>query len=66
MHGPKFVDDSVSKQTMFVAVESIDDYISKAQEMGAKVVKNKREIDAGYYAVMEDTQKNTFGLWQDK
>jgi len=52
--------------TMFVAVESIDDYISKAQEIGAKVVKNKQEIDAGYYAVMEDTQKNTFGIWQDK
>jgi predicted enzyme related to lactoylglutathione lyase len=51
---------------MFVAVESIDEYISKAQELGAKVVKNKQEIDAGYYAVMEDTQKNTFGLWQDK
>jgi predicted enzyme related to lactoylglutathione lyase len=52
--------------TMFVAVESIDDYISKAQQLGAKVVKNKQEIDAGYYAVMEDTQKNTFGIWQDK
>ena len=52
--------------TMFVAVGSIDDYISKAQELGAKVVKNKQEIDAGYYAVMEDPQKNTFGIWQDK
>ena len=52
--------------TMFVAVESIDDYISKAQQLGAKVVKNKQEIDAGYYAVMEDTQKNTFGIWRDK
>ena len=52
--------------TMFVAVESIDDYISKAQQLGAKVVKNKQEIDAGYYAVMEDPQKNTFGIWQDK
>jgi predicted enzyme related to lactoylglutathione lyase len=48
---------------MFVAVESIDDYISKAQQLGAKVVKNKQEIDAGYYAVMEDTQKNTFRMW---
>jgi predicted enzyme related to lactoylglutathione lyase len=52
--------------TMFVAVESIDDYIGKAQKLGAKVVKNKQEIDAGYYAVMEDTQENTFGIWQDK
>lgn len=47
--------------TMFVAVESIDDYISKAQQLGAKVVKNKQEIDAGYYAVMEDTQKIRLG-----
>jgi predicted enzyme related to lactoylglutathione lyase len=30
------------------------------------VVKNKQEIDAGYYAVMEDPQKNTFGIWQDR
>ena len=53
--------------TMFVAVESIGDYIGKAQQLGAKVVKNKQEIDdAGYYAVMEDPQKNTFGIWQSK
>ncbi len=52
--------------TMFVSVESIDDYNGKAQQLGAKVVKNKQEIDSGYYAVMEDPQKNTFGIWQDK
>jgi len=52
--------------TMFVAVESIDDHISKAQQLGAKVVKTKQEIDAGYYAVIEDPQKNTFGIWQGK
>jgi predicted enzyme related to lactoylglutathione lyase len=50
---------------MFVAVESIDDFVGKAQQLGAKVV-NKQEIDAGYYAVMEDPQKNTFGIWQGK
>jgi predicted enzyme related to lactoylglutathione lyase len=52
--------------TMFVTVESIEDYISKAQKLGAKVVKNKQDIDAGYYAVMEDPQENTFGIWQEK
>lgn len=52
--------------TMFVTVESIEEYISKARQLGAKVVKNKQEIDSGYYAVMEDPQKNTFGIWQDK
>jgi uncharacterized protein len=61
-------ENSEQMPTMFVAVavESIGDYIGKAQQLGAKVVKNKQEIDAGYYAVMEDTQKNTFGIWQDK
>jgi uncharacterized protein len=52
--------------TLFVAVESIDEYIGKAQQLGAKVVKNKQEISPGYYAVMEDPQKNTFGIWQGK
>jgi predicted enzyme related to lactoylglutathione lyase len=49
-----------------VTVESIVDYIRKARQLGAKVVRNKQEIDSGYYAVMEDPQKNTFGIWQDK
>ena len=52
--------------TMFVTVESIDDYINKAKQLGARVVKNKQEISEGYYAVMEDPQKNTFGIWQGK
>jgi predicted enzyme related to lactoylglutathione lyase len=52
--------------TMFVEVESIDAYIGKARQLGAKVVKNKQEIGPGYYAVMEDPQKNTFGIWQGK
>lgn len=52
--------------TMFVTVESIEDYINKAKQLGAKVVKDKQEIDAGYYVVLEDPQKNTFGIWQGK
>jgi predicted enzyme related to lactoylglutathione lyase len=59
-------EDPEQMPTMFVAVESIDDYVGKAQQLGAKVVKDKQEIDAGYYAVMEDPQKNTFGVWQGK
>lgn len=52
--------------TQFVTVESIEDYISKAKQLGARVVKDKQEISEGYYAVLEDPQKNTFGIWQDK
>jgi len=52
--------------TMFIEVESIENYTDKANELGAKVVKNKQEISEGYYAVLEDPQGNTFGVWQDK
>jgi predicted enzyme related to lactoylglutathione lyase len=52
--------------TMFVEVESIDNYMQKAQELDAKVIKNKQEITNGFYAVMEDPQGNTFGIWQNK
>jgi predicted enzyme related to lactoylglutathione lyase len=52
--------------TQFVTVESIEDYISKAKQLGVRVVKDKQEISEGYYAVLEDPQKNTFGIWQDK
>jgi predicted enzyme related to lactoylglutathione lyase len=30
--------------TQFATVESIDDYVDKAQQLGAKVIKNKNEI----------------------
>ena len=52
--------------TMFIEVESIENYTDKANELGAKVVKNKQEISEGYYAVLEDPQGNTFGVWQNK
>lgn len=59
-------ENSEQMPTMFITVESIDDYINKAKQLGAKMVKEKQEIDAGYFAVLEDPQKNTFGIWQDK
>lgn len=52
--------------TIFIEVESIENYTDKANELGAKVVKNKQEIAEGYYAVLKDTQGNTFGVWQNK
>jgi predicted enzyme related to lactoylglutathione lyase len=52
--------------TQFVTVKSIEDYINKAKQLGAIFVKNKQEISEGYYAVLEDPQKNTFRIWQNK
>jgi uncharacterized protein len=52
--------------TQFVRVESIEDYVRKAKQLGARVVKDKQEISEKYYAVLEDPQKNSIGIWQDK
>lgn len=34
--------------TQFVNVESSEDYITKAKQLGARVVKDKQEIPGGY------------------
>ena len=47
-------------------MESLEDYISKAKQLGARVVKDKQEISEGYCAVLEDPQRNTIGIWQNK
>jgi uncharacterized protein len=52
--------------TQFVNVESIEDYINKAKQLGARVVKDKHEISEGCYAVLEDPQRNSIGIWQSK
>jgi uncharacterized protein len=46
--------------TQFVNLESLEDYITKSKQLGARVVKE------GYYAVSEDPQRNTIGIWQNK
>jgi len=52
--------------TFYIMVESIDDFIAKSQNQGAKVVVDKKEISEGFYATLQDQQQNTFGLWQSK
>ncbi len=52
--------------SMFIEIESIEDYTGKEKELGSKVVKYKQEISEGFYAVLEDPQGNTFGVWQNK
>ena len=52
--------------TQFVKVESIEDYINKAKQLGARIVKDRQEISEGYYAILEDPQRNTIGIWQNK
>ncbi len=52
--------------TNFVGVPSIDEYITKAEELGGGVVQPKTAVpNTGYLAVCLDTENNTFGLWED-
>jgi predicted enzyme related to lactoylglutathione lyase len=48
--------------TQFATVESIDDYGDKAQQLGAKVIKNKNEISEGYSTILEDPQKYLWNM----
>lgn len=43
--------------TFYIMVESIDDFIAKSQQQGAKVIVNKKEISEGFYATLQDQQK---------
>jgi predicted enzyme related to lactoylglutathione lyase len=50
----------------YVGVDSIDESIAKAQELGGKINRPKMPVPGwGWLAVLEDTEKNLIGLWQE-
>jgi predicted enzyme related to lactoylglutathione lyase len=52
--------------TIFAEVNDIDEHTKKAEQIGAKKVKDKQEIQEGFFLVMEDPDGNRFGFWQNK
>ena len=51
--------------TNFIDVNSVDEYSSKIQKLGGKVVVSKMAVpDMGYFAVCHDTENNSFGIWE--
>ncbi len=49
----------------YIMVESVDDSVKKAQDMGASICVPKTPVPGmGWFAVLVDPQKNPFGLWQ--
>ena len=51
--------------TIYVGVDSIDEYAAKVTELGGKVAQPKMPIPGyGYLATCLDTEDNTFGLWK--
>jgi predicted enzyme related to lactoylglutathione lyase len=57
-----------SKQsiTNYVNISSVDEYVTKVEELGGKIVVPKTAVmGMGYFAVFLDTENNVFGLWED-
>ncbi len=51
--------------TNYITVPSVDDYASKIEEAGGKVVMPKTEIpEMGFILVFLDTENNMFGLYE--
>jgi predicted enzyme related to lactoylglutathione lyase len=51
--------------TNFIDVKSVDEYSSKVEKLGGKVVVPKTAIPGmGYYAVCLDTENNSFGIFE--
>ena len=51
--------------TIYVAVPSIDKAVKKVQKLGGTVCKPKTAVPhMGYFAICEDTEHNTFALWE--
>jgi uncharacterized protein len=58
--------DPSQKITMYIGVNSIDEYSKKITDLGGKVVQPKMTAPGwGYLATCMDTEGNTFGIWQE-
>jgi predicted enzyme related to lactoylglutathione lyase len=51
--------------TNFIGVDSIDDYSSKVQQLGGKILVPKTPVSGmGFFAVCLDTENNSFAIWE--
>jgi predicted enzyme related to lactoylglutathione lyase len=51
--------------TNFIGVDSIDDYSSKVQQLGGKILVRKTPVSGmGFFAVCLDTGNNSFAIWE--
>jgi predicted enzyme related to lactoylglutathione lyase len=58
--------DAQQAPVNYVQVESVDDYVKKAQGLGAKVVMGKMPVpQMGWFALLTDPDNNQFGVWQN-
>jgi predicted enzyme related to lactoylglutathione lyase len=49
----------------YVSVESVDDFVRKAEQLGAKVLMGKSPVPGmGWFAQLNDTEGNVFAIWE--
>ena len=49
----------------FIDIKSVDEYSSKVEKLGGKVVVSKMTVPGmGYFAICHDTENNSFGIWE--
>jgi uncharacterized protein len=53
--------------TNYITVSSIEEYASRLEQAGGKVIIPKTVIpDMGFYAIFLDTESNMFGLYEEQ
>jgi predicted enzyme related to lactoylglutathione lyase len=51
--------------TNYVSVPSVDKFVAKIEKLGGSVCKPKTAVPGmGYFAVCNDTENNTFAIWE--
>lgn len=51
--------------TNYIDVNSVDEYSTKIEKLGGKVIVPKMPVAGmGYFAVYLDTENNRFGIWE--
>ena len=51
----------------YIGVSSVDEYLSKVEKLGGKVLMPKSAVPRlGYLAICMDTENNTSGLWEEE
>ena len=51
--------------TNYVAVDSVSKFVAKIEKLGGKICTPKTEVPSmGYFAICQDTEQNTFAVWE--
>ena len=51
--------------TNYVSVDSVAEFSKKIEKLGGKICMSKTAVpQMGYFAVCQDTEGNSFGIWQ--